>query len=97
MPDPSHPSPLGAYPGDYSTALTAMNVQQLIEDLQKHPPAMRVIVSGYEGGYNDVHSIKPISICLDVNPEWYYGSHDDAEDHEGGGVETALLIGCFHA
>jgi hypothetical protein len=32
---------------------TAMNVQQLIEELQKYPPEMRVIVKGYEGGYSD--------------------------------------------
>jgi hypothetical protein len=31
-----------------------MNVQQLIEELQKHPPEMRVIVAGYEGVYNDL-------------------------------------------
>jgi hypothetical protein len=74
-----------------------MNVQQLIEELQKHPPEMRVIVSGYEGGYNDLDSPKQTSIRLNVHePDlWYYGRHDD-EDYscgsKDGSVETALLI-----
>ena len=85
-----------------------MNVQQLIEELQTHPLDMRVIVSGHEGGYNDLDSPKPRSIRLNVHDELlaavpaempYYGRHDD-EDYpfgsEDGSVETALLIGYPH-
>jgi hypothetical protein len=78
-----------------------MNVQQLIEELQKHPPEMRAIVSGYEGGYNDLSSpaAKQISICLNVHAphRWYKGRHDEAKNYpledQGGSTETALLIG----
>jgi hypothetical protein len=75
-----------------------MNVQQLIEELQKHPPEMRVIVSGYEGGYCDLDLPRQQSIRLNVHsPEdWYYGPHDDADYSCGdkdGCEETALLIG----
>ena len=77
-----------------------MNVQQLIEKLQKHPPEMRVIVSGYEGGYNDLSSPPANQTLIRLNvhaPDcWYYGRHDDAEDYpledQGGSIETALLI-----
>ena len=76
-----------------------MNVQQLIEELQKHPPEMRVIVSGYEGGYSDLSSppANQTSIRLNVHaPDcWYYGRHDDAGypfGDKGGSTETALLI-----
>jgi hypothetical protein len=74
-----------------------MNVQQLIEELQKHPPEMRVIVNGYEGGYCDINSLEQKSIRLNVHePDcWYYGPHDDADHPTGskeGSVETALLI-----
>jgi len=74
-----------------------MNVQQLIEELQKHPPEMRVIVNGYEGGYKDLDSPNQKSIRLNVHPpdKWYYGTHDD-EDYpfgsKDGSKETALLI-----
>ena len=77
--------------------IDAMNVQQLIEELQKHPPEMRVIVNGYEGGYNDLDSPEQKSIRLNVHlpDKWYYGRHDD-EDYpfgsEDGSKETALLV-----
>jgi hypothetical protein len=74
-----------------------MNVQQLIEELQKHPPEMRVIVNGYEGGYDDLASPNKQSIRLNVHPpdQWYYGKHDDEDCSFGskdGSKETALLI-----
>ena len=78
-----------------------MNVQQLIEELQKHPPEMRVIVKGYEGGYADLitPAAKQTLIRLNVHApdDWYYGRHADAEyyslEDQGGSTETALLIG----
>ena len=74
-----------------------MNVQQLIKELQKHPPEMRVIVNGYEGGYGDLDSLKQKSIRLNVHSpdEWYYGRHEDDDypfDGEDDSKETALLI-----
>jgi hypothetical protein len=74
-----------------------MNVQQLIEELQKHPPEMRVIVKGYEGGYDDLDSPEQRSIRLNVHsPEnWYFGRHED-EDYTPSSnddiIETALLV-----
>lgn len=74
-----------------------MNVQQLIEELQKHPPKTRVIVEGYEGGYSDLMSLQAIQIRLNVHEEdeWFYGRHDDADypfsDKESA-IESALLL-----
>jgi hypothetical protein len=78
--------------------MQVMNVRQLIEELQKYPPEMRVIVSGYEGGYCDTNSLEQKTIRLNVHKPsyWYYGPHDDAADYplgdEEGIIETALLI-----
>jgi hypothetical protein len=74
-----------------------MNVQQLIEELQKHPPEMRVIVAGYEGGYNDLDSPEQKSIRLNVHPPeyWYYGRHEDENYTLGSDddiIEAALLV-----
>jgi hypothetical protein len=74
-----------------------MNVQQLIEELQKHPPEMRVIVDGYEGGYSDCKPPESTQIRPNVHEEdtWLYGRHDDASypfGDEGGAMETALLL-----
>lgn len=70
-----------------------MKVQELIERLQQHPPDMRVIVEGYEAGYNDVNTVRELPLTLDVYKDGadYYGDH--AEHHGNtGGDETALLI-----
>ena len=74
-----------------------MNVQQLIEELQKYPPKMRVIVNGYEGGYSDCDPPESTRIRLNVHGEdSYYGRHDDESyplfDNEDGAIETALLL-----
>ena len=77
-----------------------MNVRQLIEKLKEHPPEMRVIVDGYEGGYNDLESLKTTQIRLNVHDkdEWWTGRHDDADyplkfvANKDGAIETALLL-----
>jgi hypothetical protein len=59
-----------------------MTVKQLIQILSTiEDQDVRVMVKGYEGGYNDVEGINidPIDIALDVNIEWYYGAHERAE------------------
>ena len=63
-----------------------MTVKQLIEKLSTiEDQEAWVMVSGYEGGYNDVMNINPapIDMALDVNEEWYYGKHEKAEDVYG--------------
>lgn len=77
-----------------------MNVQQLIEELKKYPPEMRVIVNGYEGGYIDLEKVYVQSIRLNVHrkDDWYYGRHDDANypmallDDKTAPVVDALLL-----
>jgi hypothetical protein len=55
-----------------------MTVKQLIQELSKiEDQDLRVMTSGYEGGFNDLETISnPIHIALDVNTEWYYGKHE---------------------
>ena len=57
-----------------------MTVAQLIEQLKNYPPDLPVVVSGYEGGYNDVDAFETIKIIRDHNKEWYYGKHEDVAD-----------------
>ena len=64
-----------------------MNVDQLIKRLQMFPPDLRVVVSGYEGGYDDVDHLEQIKIALNVNDEWYYGKHEDVESLYGNNAE----------
>jgi hypothetical protein len=64
-----------------------MNVDQLIKRLQMYPPDLRVVVRGYEGGYNDVDQFETMKIVIDFNEEWYYGKHEDVESLYGNNSE----------
>ncbi len=57
-----------------------MTVAELIEQLGKLDPTLRVVTHGYEGGYDDVDGFRELEIALDVHKEWYYGPHEDATD-----------------
>jgi hypothetical protein len=60
-----------------------MTVKQLIEELSKiEDQDLRVMTSGYEGGFNDLET-KTNNIqfmALDVNDEWYYGKHEPVDN-----------------
>ena len=74
-----------------------MNVNQLIKRLQMYPPDLRVVVRGYEGGYNDVDIFENLKIVLNYHEEWYYGKHEDAStiynEEVKANVVDALQIG----
>ena len=63
-----------------------MTVRELIESLSKiEDQDIRVMVSGYEGGVDDIMNNTPaiIHVALDVNTEWYYGKHERVDDMYG--------------
>lgn len=55
-----------------------MNAEELIEELKKVPPKTMVVISGYEGGLNEVSTVEAVKIRLNVNDAWYYGKHEHA-------------------
>jgi hypothetical protein len=67
-----------------------MTVDELIDHLCQFKGNLRVVVAGYEGGYNDLLNGELIELNLNVNDEWYYGPHERPD--EGQGDETALLL-----
>ncbi len=69
-----------------------MNVGQLIEILKNYPQDLRVVVRGYEGGYNDVAIFEKLKIVLDYHSEWYYGKHEDVESIYGNNAEQLKTI-----
>lgn len=67
-----------------------MTVQELIQALAKYPEDARVVVQGYEDGYDTVSSVRSLSIHPNPNQAWYYGRFlADAED----GEPAVLLFG----
>lgn len=74
-----------------------MIISELIEQLRKYPPEMRVVVSGYEGGYNDISLLYECRIILNVNTEKYYGQHESAVNpNDPDAVPALLLAGMNH-
>ena len=66
-----------------------MTVNELIAELQKHPPETRVVVSGYEQGFDDVSRLASISIARKPNAKEWEGLWQD----EGSGELAVLLFG----
>ena len=69
-----------------------MTVAELIETLKRFTPGMRVVVQGYEDGYDDIASVRPISIKPGAHQEWYYGRHGDATQEQDGAEQAVLLF-----
>jgi hypothetical protein len=72
-----------------------MNGRQLIEQLQKYPPDIRVICKGYESGFDDISKVERQGIIVNHNDCWWKGKYADpsqALPSEAMGDEQALLI-----
>lgn len=53
-----------------------MTAKELINFLSKLDPETRIFTRGYEGGFDDVSKTLTVEdYVLNVNREWYYGSH----------------------
>ena len=73
-----------------------MTVGQLVQLLQTYPQDIRVMVDGYEEGYDDLAEqlISMRQVRLDAGEEWWEGRHRDAEDTrtKGSGIVDALVL-----
>lgn len=66
-----------------------MTVGELISALMKHDAEHRVVVQGYEEGFDDVLPPRSVTLELDVHAETWHGPHDSAP----GGVPAVYLAG----
>ena len=59
-----------------------MTTGELIQLLERHPPDMRVVVNGYEEGYDDLspEQISVVRILLDTGVHAWEGRHGDPRD-----------------
>jgi hypothetical protein len=53
-----------------------MKIKDLIKELKQYDPEMQVVRSGYEGGVEFVSRLQCYEVALDVNTEWWYGTHE---------------------
>lgn len=59
-----------------------MTAQELINHLQNLPPETKVVVRGYEDGYNDILKLRPVKIKPNENSHWYDGEYADSKDDD---------------
>lgn len=57
-----------------------MIIEELIQQLQRYPKNNRVIVQGYEDGYDEVTTVKEISIQPNTSHEWYNGKYINSDN-----------------
>lgn len=76
-----------------------MNVKELIELLGEYPSEMRVVVQGYEDGYDDASSLNVSrkQVKLNAGTEDWVGDHldfDPAYDRQVDGdvIETVIAV-----
>ena len=71
-----------------------MTVDELIRALAKYPPDLRVVVNGYEDGYDDVAAerISLKEIALDVGKESWEGKHGDGDGLGRAGNNTTEVV-----
>ena len=76
-----------------------MTIFELIQLLEKHSPDLRVVVNGYEDGYDDLspEQLRVVKITLDTGEQEWVGKHGDAnylpqEKLAGLKVEEALVL-----
>ena len=58
-----------------------MTVNELIQLLRKHPPHLRVVVDGYEDGYDDLspEQLRVVKLSLNTGTREYVGTHGDVD------------------
>ncbi|MXY96392.1 MAG: hypothetical protein F4Z29_01270 [Gemmatimonadetes bacterium] len=76
-----------------------MTVDELIQLLAKHPPGLRVVVNGYENGYDDLspEQISVARIDLNTGKHPWDGQHGEVNGRaergsDGDGVVEALVL-----
>ena len=71
-----------------------MTVDELIQLLAEYPRGLRVVVNGYENGYDDLtpEQLSVVSIALNTGKHPWNGQHGDTNGLTGGGRDTAEVV-----
>jgi hypothetical protein len=68
-----------------------MTAKELILKLQQLEPDTKIVVRGYEDGYNDIIKLKEVKIKIAKYAAWYYGEYEDSNDPDA--VEAVDIFG----
>lgn len=68
-----------------------MTVKELINRLQQiNNQEMKVVVNGYEGGFDDIKEPKTIIAYERIDHEWWDGKYEQSFSGQGGNVMLLL-------
>ncbi len=59
-----------------------MTVSERLQQLQSFPATTKVVIRGYEDGYNDIIIVKSVKIKTKENAFWYDGMYEDSPDED---------------
>lgn len=68
-----------------------MTAQELIIHLKTLPPETKVVIRGYEDGYNDILKVRTVKIKPNENAHWYDGEYEDSKDTDA--IDAVDLFG----
>ena len=68
-----------------------MTVAELIIRLNQAPPNAKVVVRGYENGYNDVLELKSLFVMQNPEAKWYDGEYEKSQVTNG--IEAIEIYG----
>ena len=57
-----------------------MTAQELIQQLQTVAPETKIVVRGYEDGYNDILQLNAVKIKPKADAHWYDGEYEQSTD-----------------
>ena len=67
-----------------------MTVKELINRLQQiNNQEMKVVVDGYEDGFDDIKDPKIIAVYEQIDRDWYNGKYEQSSSGQGG---TLMLL-----
>lgn len=71
-----------------------MTVRELVEFLKKYPDDLRVVVNGYEDGYDDIlpNRISTTKIQLDAGKHDWEGQHGDPPYEGEKKIDDAKIV-----
>ena len=71
-----------------------MTASELIRKIKDLPPEIKIVVRGYENGYNDIIRLKRRTIMINKDAEWYDGEYTDSKETDA--ISAVELFGENH-
>ena len=72
-----------------------MTAGDLIQMLLHFDTDLKLVYANPEGGFHPIHGIKPLTLALNVNDEYWYGEHDYPDSTDPDELKTKTQELCL--